>query len=193
MEEKNITYQFVPLHIYQYNAAERAIRSFKNHFLSGLAMADSNFPIRLWDTLLQQAEITLNLMRTSRLNPLMSAYCQLGGPFDYNSTPMTPPGCRVIIHQKSSQRASWAPDGIGGWYTGPAMHHYRCYTCISEKSGATLVADTMLFYPQKTNLSMITPQEKIHFALNDIADTLKIPKNHLTTETFGDSQLSALQ
>ena len=34
---QNISYQLVPPHIHRRNTAERAIRTFKNHFLAGLA------------------------------------------------------------------------------------------------------------------------------------------------------------
>ena len=39
------SYQKVPPHIHRRNAAERAIRTFKNHFLVGLASVDPQFLI----------------------------------------------------------------------------------------------------------------------------------------------------
>jgi hypothetical protein len=91
----HLEYQLVPPHIHRRNAAERA----KNHFIAGLCSADNDFPIRLWDRLLPQAEITLNLLRASRKNPSISAYEAIHGQFDYNKTPLAPPGCKVIIHK----------------------------------------------------------------------------------------------
>jgi hypothetical protein len=44
------------------NRAEQAIRTFKAHFLSILAGVDSTFPPYLWDLLLPQAELALNLL-----------------------------------------------------------------------------------------------------------------------------------
>jgi hypothetical protein len=55
---------------------------------------DPTFPLKLWDKLLPQATITLNLLRKSRINPRMSAYAQLNGHFDFNRTPLAPPGPR---------------------------------------------------------------------------------------------------
>ena len=40
-----ITYQLTPPHIHRINAAERAIRTFKNHFLAGLASVDPSYSI----------------------------------------------------------------------------------------------------------------------------------------------------
>jgi hypothetical protein len=66
---QDMTYQLVPPHCHRRNAAERAIRTFKEHFVAGLASVDPDFPMHLWDRLLPQAEMSLNLLRTSRLHP----------------------------------------------------------------------------------------------------------------------------
>ena len=63
------TFQLVEPHNHRVNAAERAIRTFKNHFIAGLCSTDPSFPVYLWDELVPQALLTLNLLRTSRLNP----------------------------------------------------------------------------------------------------------------------------
>ncbi len=55
-------FQLVPLDIHCQNRAEQAIRTFKAHFLSILAGVDPTFPPYLWDLLLPQAELTLNLL-----------------------------------------------------------------------------------------------------------------------------------
>jgi hypothetical protein len=91
-----MAYQLVPPHIHRRNPAERAIRTFKNHFVAGLCSTNSDFPLRLWDSLLPQAEITLNLLRAARINPHVSAYETLFGKFDYNKNPLMPPGVKVV-------------------------------------------------------------------------------------------------
>jgi hypothetical protein len=48
--------------MHQCNTAESAIQTFKAHFLSILAEVDPNFPKNIWDLLLSQAEIKLNLL-----------------------------------------------------------------------------------------------------------------------------------
>jgi hypothetical protein len=54
-------FQLVPLDMHRRNHAGQAIRTFKAHFLSILAGVDLTFPRYLWDLLLPQAELTLNL------------------------------------------------------------------------------------------------------------------------------------
>ena len=97
-KKHDIQHQFVPPHIHQANAAERAIWTFKAHFLAGLASCDPLFPIAEWDCLLEQAELTLNLLHTSRYNPRLSAHAYLHGVHDFNREPLAPPGTKVIIH-----------------------------------------------------------------------------------------------
>jgi hypothetical protein len=67
--EKEMNYQLVPPNCHRTNAAERAIGTFKEHFKAGLATVDPDFPAHLWYRLFPQAEITLNLLRSSRLHP----------------------------------------------------------------------------------------------------------------------------
>eukprot|EP00978_Attheya_sp_CCMP212_P022995 scaffold69577_cov29-Attheya_sp.AAC.1 len=114
MTKQEIDFQLVPPHIHRRNAAERAIRTFKNHFIAGLCSTDVNFPLHLWDRLLPQAMISLNLLRGSRLNPKLSAYAQVHGAFDFNRTPLAPPGTKVLVHEKPGVRASWAAHAVDG-------------------------------------------------------------------------------
>jgi hypothetical protein len=122
---QNIDYQLVPPHCHRRNAAERAIRTFKENFVAGLSSVEPSFPMHLWDRLLTQAEITLNLLRTSRLHPQLSAAAHYHGIVDYNKTSFAPPGCKIIAHKKPGNRRTWAPHGQHGYSLGPAMHHYR--------------------------------------------------------------------
>jgi hypothetical protein len=47
--------QLAPPDTHRSNLAERAIQTFKNHFVSILSGVDKSFPIKLWDRLLPQA------------------------------------------------------------------------------------------------------------------------------------------
>ena len=84
----NATFQLVPPDMHRRKRAEHAIRTFKDHFLAILAGVDSAFPPYLWDLLLPQAELTLNLLRQSTLNPRISAWECFQGPFDFNKMPL---------------------------------------------------------------------------------------------------------
>ena len=147
MHSEAIDFQLVPPHLHRRNAAERAIRTFKNHFIAGLCSTNPDFPLNLWDQLLPQAEITLNLLRRSRINPQLSAHVQIHGAFDFNRTPLGPPGTRVLVHEKPSVRQSWAPHAVDGWYLGPAMLHYRCFQVWIISTSSLRIADTLSWFP----------------------------------------------
>jgi hypothetical protein len=59
--QKGIDFQLVPPHNHRRNATERAIQTFKNHFVAILCGTDKLFPLHLWCRLLPQATATLNL------------------------------------------------------------------------------------------------------------------------------------
>ena len=90
-KEQQITYQLVPLHIHQRNTAEKAISTFKDHLIAGLASVSSKMPMHLWYRLLPQSLLTINLLRQSRIHPTLFAYAQLNGQHDYNGNPISPP------------------------------------------------------------------------------------------------------
>ena len=100
----NSSFELVPPRQHHKNAAERAIGTAKNHLLTGLATCDSNFPITEWDILLRQSELTLNLLRTSRINPNLSAWAYVNGVHNFNKFPLAPPGTKIIMHSKPDHR-----------------------------------------------------------------------------------------
>ncbi len=67
--EKKCDLQLVPPDTHRRNLAERAIQTFKSHFIAILAGLDQSFPITLWDRLLPQAILTLNLLRQAKVDP----------------------------------------------------------------------------------------------------------------------------
>ena len=60
IKRQNVAWQLVEPHNHRVNAAERAIQTFKNHFIAGLATVDPKFPLQLWCYMLNHAEISLN-------------------------------------------------------------------------------------------------------------------------------------
>jgi hypothetical protein len=149
LQQQGIQLELTPAHVHRRNAAERAIRTWKNHFLAGLASLNPRFPLRYWSTLLPQSEMTLNLLRQSRINPKLSAYAQLFGQYNYNNTPMAPPGCEIIAFQPPSVRTSWGFHGQKAWCIRPAMNHYRCFTAINESTGRESTVETIQFLPHR--------------------------------------------
>ena len=147
MTARDKRFQLVPPHLHRQNSVERAIQTFKNHFIAGLASVNKNSPVHLWCRLLPHCLLTLNLLRPSRINPKLYAYAQLHGAFEFNRKPFAPPGTKIIIHDKPAIRGSWETRGYEGWYIGPASNHYRCHTVYANHTVHERVADTVEFFP----------------------------------------------
>eukprot|EP00804_Cyclotella_cryptica_P027018 CCRYP_013666-RA/>CCRYP_013666-RA protein AED:0.36 eAED:0.36 QI:0/-1/0/1/-1/1/1/0/319 len=108
LDTEDCKWQFVEPNNHRVNAAERAIQTFKNHFVSGLCSTDSNWPLQLWDTMTEQALITLNLLRTSRIDPSKSTYHQLQGHrYNWNAYTLALPGTKAIIYKSPTTQTSW--------------------------------------------------------------------------------------
>jgi hypothetical protein len=103
----NATFHLVPPDMHCRNLAERAIHMFKDNFLAFPASVDVAFLPYLWDLLLPQAELALNLLRQATLNPWISAWELFQGLFDFNKMPLGPVGCPVLIHAKPASCRSW--------------------------------------------------------------------------------------
>ena len=187
-----LEYQLVPPHVHQRNKAERMIRTFKNHFIAGLCTADPDFPLCLWDRLLPQALLTLNLLRTSRINPQLSAHAQVFGAFDFNRTPIGPPGTRVMVFESPQVRETWAPHAVDGWYLGPAMEHYRCFTTWIADTRAERVSDTIAWLPTQLLVPTASSSDAACAAALDLISALQRPSPASALSPFADSETAAL-
>ena len=165
----------VPPKTHRSNAAERAIQTYKNHFKAGLASLDPDFPIKEWDRLIPQANLTLNLLRAARSNPRLSAHAYIEGQFDYNKTPLVPPGTRIIAHEAADQRPTWGPNGEDGWTIGPSTEHYRCIRCYFPKTRSERNVKTVTFFPHKINFPKVTTDDFLRQSTTDIIKLLTTP------------------
>ena len=157
----NCTLQLVPPDTHRRNLAERAIQTFKNHFLAILAGVDQNFPMYLWDRLVPQAVLTLNLLRQSNATPTMSAYEYINGKFDYNSLPLAPLGCAVQVHEAPGRRKTWDAHALNGWYVGTSTEHYQCHRVFCSKTRSERVSVTVIFLHRHiTSLTMTAEDDR---------------------------------
>ena len=72
-------YQLVPPGNHRAKNVERVIYTFNNHLIALLCSADLEFQLQIWDSILPQSTIILDLIRKSRLHPQLSAYKYLNG------------------------------------------------------------------------------------------------------------------
>jgi hypothetical protein len=186
--KKNCTIQLVPPDNHRRNLAERAIQTFKCHFKSVLAGVDDGFPMRLWDKLLPQTVLTLNLLRQSHVAPTVSAYQYVHGAFDYNKMPLAPLGCAVQLYENNSRRGTWADHSTDGWYIGTSTEHYRCHRIYVKKTRSERISDTVFFKHKYITQPTVTPADTIVKALDDLTQALKGKRN-----VSGAAEIEALK
>ena len=112
-----------------------------------LCTTDPNFPLYMFEKLVDQAELTLNLMRGSPFSPHVSAWHALRGPYVYSNTPIAPPCMKIVCFESADGRLSWATHGVDGYYVGPALDHHRCYKVYITETRATRVTGQLSWHP----------------------------------------------
>ena len=98
-------------------------------FFPECAVSIPTFSYIFWCCLIPFSTTTLNILRPLWINPNISDGALLNGAFDYNKTPLAPPGTKVLLHETPERRSTWAPHGIDSWYisAAPKYYHYHCF------------------------------------------------------------------
>ncbi len=96
IKKEDTRIQLVEPHNHRVNAAETAVKAAKYHIIAGLQTVDPECPPQLWGKFIPQLQDTLNLLRTARSDPTISAFEALEGTFDYNKTTMALLGMKVL-------------------------------------------------------------------------------------------------
>jgi hypothetical protein len=117
----------------------------------------------------------------------------LEGTFDYNKTPLAPPGTKVIIHEKPQQRKTWDPHGTEGWYLGPAMEHCRCHRVFTNKTKAERITDTVEFFPQHTTVPHMSTDDIAIQAAEDLIAAINQPITKKSICPIGNKQMEAIR
>ena len=146
---KGITIQLVPPGNHRSNNAERAIQTFKKTLIATLASVHPDFPIAALSHLTPQIEFAINILRTSRLSPHLSAFENLYGPYNADRWPLVPIGTKGLVYVNSRDRplGTFGPHGIIGYYVGRAIDHYGCYTMYIPETRTTRVTDSVYWLP----------------------------------------------
>ena len=116
--------------------------------------------------------MTLNFLRQSTLNPKISAYESLEGPFNYDPTPLGPLGFHVITHLKPDARNSWDFRGEDGWSIGVLLEHYRCQRIAPKAAHCVKVTNTVDFWHQDITQPTVMPANHIQHELTSLINAL---------------------
>ena len=194
IKEKDLEYEIMPPSNHRRNPAERAIQTFKAHFIAIINGLDRDFPEGGWDLLLPQVNMTLNMLRPCGVNEAHSAYSYMYGTYDFNAHPLAPLGCRAIVHERSigngGKRPSWGNHGKIGYYIGPALNSYRVWRFYVPETKGIHETDTAEFFPHYPFPTMSTASQ-IAEQLDSIKALLEEPiPTH--TDISEDTKLSSV-
>ena len=145
IKENKMTYQLVPPNDHRRNVAEKAIQTFKHHFVSVFCGADDDFLLQLWCQLLRQAEHQLNLLGKSATNPLSSAFAEMHGEHNYDAHPWAVLGSKVELHVMPDKRKTWDTYTKTGYCLGVSWEHYRCHEVWVQDTKSVRVSQTVFF------------------------------------------------
>jgi hypothetical protein len=162
----------VPPHNHWVNAA-KAIATFKEHFIVGLATVDRNCPLQLWDEFLHQVKLTLILLHFSLRDPSKSVNEVVHGPYDFNKTPILPIGTKGLVYDDPAVRTSWAPHGTDAFYIGPTPKHYQCLQFYMPTTQQCCIAYTWRLYPSHGAIPTISTADFTVLAACDVLRTLQ--------------------
>ena len=122
-----MTFELVPPNDHCRNMAEKAIQTFKDHFVGVLSGCAPTFPLHLWCQLLPQVERQLLLLRQSRLHPNLSAYAHVHDHHDYNMHLFIPIGMEALIHNKPHKRRTYLKHCKKTFVLGTSPDHNPCW------------------------------------------------------------------
>ncbi len=160
IKENGMDYELVPPEQHRQNQADWSIQTFKAHFISFLASINNKFSLLLWCHLLKPTELTLNLLRQSRVAPKILAFVHVHSIHNYIQKLFAPIGCAVQTHVKPDDRLAWDTRLEPGFNLGASIEDHQCFRVYVTRTRATRISDTVLFKHQYITSPTISPESQ---------------------------------
>eukprot|EP00804_Cyclotella_cryptica_P014867 CCRYP_020386-RA/>CCRYP_020386-RA protein AED:0.51 eAED:0.20 QI:0/0/0/0.66/0.5/0.33/3/0/654 len=154
------------------NIAEKAIQTWKDHFVLALSGTADNFPLHLWCQLIPQMERQLNLLQQSHSNPKILSFAHLYSHHNCNSHPFVPIGMEARVRAKPHHQKSFAQYCTKGFVLGTSIEHYRCWTIWTPVFRSTRISATVFFKHKYITNPTVTPADAIIAATENLAHVL---------------------
>ena len=131
-------------------------------FYSFLAGVDDYLPKFLWDKLLLQAELTVNLLQQANVNAKLSAHSYLCSPFEYNHFSWTMLGYAIQVHIPPDFHSSLGNRERKVWCIRCAWDHYQLHMYDNRMTKRDKVLGAVKFkHKSRTNSSLTGKNELI--------------------------------
>ena len=182
-----MTHQLVPPDDHRRNIAEKALQTWKDHFIGVLSGTADTFPLHLWCQIIPQVERQLLLLQQSNAHPKLSAYAHVYGPHNYDAHPFVPIGMETLVHEKPRRRKTFAEHCKKGFVLGTSFEHYRAWTIWMNETRATRVSGTVFHKHKYISTPAVTPADAVIAAAGRLAATIKNScSDHLTKEPLAE-------
>ena len=117
----SIIFLIVPPDNHRRNLADKAIKTWKDHFIGVMSGTAAAFPAHIWCQEIPQAESQLLLLRHSNVKSMISAYAHVYGPHNCNGAPFLPIGMETIMQDNPKRRGTFAEHFGKGFILGTAF------------------------------------------------------------------------
>lgn len=172
-DDHDIELQLVPPSTHRANEAEKAVRRFKNQFISTFSTCAPDFPMNLWNLALPQIFLCLNILSPYSLNSNISAYEGIHSTkYDFEAHPIVPFGINVLCYVKPEDRKTYGNHGDLGWYIGPSLISYQSYIIYIKNTHRTRLTNTVAFFPNDIHIPGSDPASILYSSLTDLNDKL---------------------
>ena len=116
----------------------------------------------------------------------------MNGAFDFNKTPMAPPGTKVLVHKTPQVCGSCASHGVEDWYVGHAPKHYRCYRCYIPKTHAERISRSVEIFPHSTPMPATSSADAATEATRELTAALLNPSPASPCPALGTEQMATI-
>jgi hypothetical protein len=153
--------------------AEKAVQTYTSCFKSITASLPLSFSISYWCRLLEQCDLSVNIVRPHRHNPKLSSWSVMEGEFHFDSIPIAPPGSQMLMQVKPENMRIVGLNAKKAWYTRPFLIHYRAFKGVMPSTGGRRISDTVKFQHHVIDTPSLTPADRILEASRQLKDAIK--------------------
>ena len=163
--------------------AERAIQTWKDHFVGVLIGTNETFTLHLWCQVIPQDERQLLLLQQSCINPKISAYAHIYGAHDYNTAPFVPICMETLVHYRPKKRCTFAEHCSKGWVLGTSFEHYCAWKMWIKTTQALRISATVFHKHKYISNPAVNPADRFLAAADALSDLLTTNVSDSLTNT----------
>jgi hypothetical protein len=143
---------------------------------------DETFPMKLWNRLLPQTVLTLNLLWQSNVASTVLATNTFTARLITTKCHWHQWGVQFKSTQTVRKRGSWVANVVDGWYLQTFPEDYWCHIVYVKNTRSERVSDAIHFKHKYITQPTLTPEDIIVKAINDLTQALKERRNKKGTE-----------